>query len=140
MARITKKSTPVSKKQIASRKRAATSGLDRMVILFTIVNRKKGDFYADLLQSFEVNLQLILSAQGTADREAMTLLGLTDSDKAVIISIIRRDKTKEAMAMLDEKFRTVKNGKGIAYTVPMSSTIGVLIYQFLSNKKGGSLG
>ena len=44
------------------------------------------------------------------------------------------------MSMLDEKFKTVKNGKGIAYTVPMSSTIGVLIYQFLSNKTGGSLG
>jgi glycerol-3-phosphate acyltransferase PlsY len=28
-----------------------------------------------------------------------------------------------------------KGGKGIAYTVPMTSTIGVAIYQFLSNKK-----
>lgn len=134
MARITKRSAPVSKK------RESMAAPDKMLILFTIVSRKKGDFYADLIQSYEVNLQLILSAHGTADREAMTLLGLTDSDKAVIISVIRRDRAKEAMAMLDEKFKTVKNGKGIAYTVPMSSTIGVLLYQFLSNKTGGSLG
>ena len=36
-----------------------------------------------------------------------------------------------------EKFRTVKGGKGIAYTVPMTSVIGVAIYQFLSNNNGG---
>lgn len=134
MARIIKKAAPVSKK------REPMAAPDKMLILFTIVNRKKGDFYADLIQSYEVNMQMILSAHGTADREALALLGLTDSEKAVIISVIRRDAAKEALDMLEEKFRTVKNGKGIAYTVPMSSTIGVLLYQFLSNKTGGSLG
>ena len=113
---------------------------DGMVILFTIVNKKKGDLFADLIQGYEVNLQTILSAQGTADREALSLLGLSDSEKAVIVSVVRRDRINEVLAMLEIKFRTVKEGKGIAYTVPMSSTIGVLLYQFLSNKKGGSLG
>ena len=114
---------------------------DKMLILFTVVNRAKADLFADLLQSYEVNMQLILSAHGTADIERLALFGLGDSDRSVIISIIRRDRAGEAMAMLDEKFKTVKNGKGIAYTVPMSSTIGVAIYQFLSNKTGaGGLG
>ena len=40
---------------------------------------------------------------------------------------------------LEEKFKTVKGGKGIAYTVPMTSTIGVAIYQFLSNTTSGGL-
>ena len=134
MARIIKKAAPVSKK------RESMAAPDKMLILFTVVGKKKGDFYADLIQSYEVNMQIILSAYGTAGREALELLGLSDSDKAVIISVIRRDAAKEALEMLEEKFRTVKNDKGIAYTVPMSSTIGVLLYQFLSNKTGGSLG
>lgn len=134
MARIAKRPTPVSKKK------GVMTAPDGMVILFTIVNRKKGDLFADLIQGYEVNLQTILSAQGTADREALSLLGLSDSEKAVIISVARRDRINEILAMLENKFRTVKDGKGIAYTVPMSSTIGVLLYQFLSNKKGGSLG
>ena len=36
---------------------------------------------------------------------------------------------------LDEKFKTIKNGKGIAYTIPMTSVIGTLIFGFLSNNK-----
>ena len=38
---------------------------------------------------------------------------------------------------LEEKFETIKNGKGIAFAVPLSSIIGVNLYQFLSNNKQG---
>lgn len=107
-----------------------------MQLLFTVVNRKKAEFYTDLLQNFEVNMQLALSASGTAGTGMLELLGLTDSEKTVIISAIKRERVPEALAALEEKFKTVKNGKGIAYTVPMTSTVGVAIYQFLSNTKG----
>jgi hypothetical protein len=105
----------------------------KMELLFTVVNREKTEFYVDILQSFEVNMQLILSAKGTAASHTLAMLGLNDNEKSVIISVIKKKRVKEAMSMLDEKFRTVKGGKGIAYTVPLTSTIGVAIYQFLSN-------
>ena len=107
----------------------------KLSLLITVVDRKKAEFYTDFLQSFEVNMQLTLAASGTASSEMLSLLGLTESEKSVILSVIREDRIKAALAGLDEKFRTIKNGKGIAYTVPMTGTIGVAIYQFLSNKK-----
>ena len=111
---------------------SAPNGLS---LLITVVNRNKAEFYADMIQSYEVNMQLITAASGTASTEVLHYLGLTDSDKSVIFSIIRRDKVSVALAALEEKFKTIKNGKGIAFTVPMSGTIGVAIYQFLSNTK-----
>jgi hypothetical protein len=105
----------------------------KIKLLFTIVNRQKTDFFVDVLQEFEVNMQLTLAASGTASSETLSLLGLTDSEKSVIISVIRDDKAPLALKGLDEKFNTIKNGKGIAYTIPVSSTIGVAIYQFLAN-------
>jgi hypothetical protein len=39
------------------------------------------------------------------------------------------------MQTLKEKFETVRGGKGIAYTIPLSSVAGVAIYQFLSNNR-----
>ena len=106
-------------------------------LLFTVVNREKAEFYTDLLQTFEVNMQMVLAASGTASTETLRYLGLSDSEKSVILSVIREDRVKEALAALEERFKTVKNGKGIAYTVPMTSTIGVAIYQFLSNHTEG---
>ena len=107
----------------------------KLKLLFTVVNRQKAEFYMDLLQSFEVNMQLAMSAHGTAKSEMLDYLGLVDSEKVVIISAIRSDKVNDAMKTLEEKFSTITNGKGIAYTVPMTSTIGVAIYQFLCNNR-----
>ena len=105
----------------------------KLELLFTIVNRNKAEFYADFLQSYEVNMQLTLAASGTASTEMLNLLGLADTEKAVIISVINEEKSHAALVALEEKFHTIKNGKGIAYTVPMSGTIGVAIYRFLAN-------
>ena len=108
----------------------------KLKLLFTIVERQKGDFYADMIQSFEVNMQLTLAASGTASTETLSLLGLSDSEKSVIISVIKEENAQAILRALEEKFNTIKNGKGIAYTVPMTGTIGVAIYQFLANMPG----
>ena len=131
----------VTKKATSDMPKAKTtmSAPTKLQLLFTVVNRNKTEFYVDLLHNFDINMQMILSANGTADTRIQSLLGLTNSEKAVIISVIRRDKSKQALEALGEKFKSVKGGKGIAYTVPMSSTIGVAIYQFLSNTNNGGL-
>ena len=61
-------------------------------------------------------------------------LGLSDSDKSVIVCAVREDMCVTVMRFLDEKFSTVKNGRGIAFTVPMASIVGVESYKFLSNQ------
>jgi nitrogen regulatory protein PII len=110
-----------------------TSDFRKLKLLVTVVNRNKTEFYMDFLSGFEVNFQTSVLAQGTAKSETLYMLGLEDSDKSVIFSVVREDKANEAMHALEDKFHTLKNGKGIAFTIPLSSVIGVAIYQFLSN-------
>ena len=106
----------------------------RLKLLVTVVNRSKTEFYADYLQSnFHINFQTILAAEGTADSDTLRLLGLTDSSKGVIFSVVREDQAHAALMGLEEKFSSIKNGKGIACTVPLTGTIGVAIYRFLGN-------
>ena len=107
----------------------------KLKILVTVVNRKKTEFFMDFLQSYEVNFQTSVLAHGTARSETLYMLGLEDSDKSVIFSIVREDKAVEALHGLDDKFSSIKNGKGIAFTIPMTSVIGVAIYRFLSNHR-----
>ena len=56
-----------------------------------------------------------------------------DPEKQVIFTVIREDNVKAALATLEEKFATIRGGKGIAFTVPFTSTIGVSVYRFLTN-------
>lgn len=104
-------------------------------VLFTIVNRSKATYYVDLLEQFEINMQMVLYGIGTANSEIRDYLKLNEVEKAVIISIVREDKVKDICNTLSEKFSKIKDGKGIAYTIPVKSIIGVSIYQFLSNNK-----
>ena len=107
----------------------------KLKLLVTVVNRNKTEFYMDLLQSFDVNLQFCTSAQGTATSDVLHLMGLEESEKKVIFSLIREDQAALALEMLDEKFSTIKNGKGIAMTVPLTGVIGVSIYRFLCDNR-----
>ena len=116
-------------------KKNTADNFKKLKILVTVVNRSKTEFYMDLLTSFEVNFQTAVLGHGTAQSDMLYVLGLEDSEKGVIFSVIREDKVQEAMQAIEDKFHTLKNGKGIAFTIPMSSVIGVAIYRFLSNHK-----
>lgn len=112
------------------------SAIKKLKLLFTVVDRTKAEFYQDVLSQFEVNCQMILNGKGTAQSELVDLLGL-NIHKAVLLSVVREDNTDAVIKCLEEKFATIRGGKGIAFTVPLSSVIGVNMYQFLSNNKQG---
>ena len=109
--------------------------MNRLKVLVTTVNRAKADFYMDHIQSFGVNMQMVFFGKGTAPREILAALGLADSDRAVIFSVIGEDRLPAALESLEEKFKTIAGGKGIAYTIPMSSIIGKSIFNFLSDNR-----
>ena len=106
---------------------------DKLVLLVTVVNRNKSDYFLDLIQSFNCNLQMSSFATGTAQK-ALGLL-TPDAEKDVLFSVLTRENAKLAMEALEEKFATIRGGKGVSFTIPITSTIGVLIYRFLSNNQ-----
>lgn len=135
--KVVKESVKGAKAAI-KQKRAAnpnTVTSNRLEMLVTVVSRNKAEYYVDLIQSFDVNMQMMALAEGTADAKTMRYLGLTDSEKSVIFSIIQENKLPDALNTLDEKFNSVKGGKGIAFTIPLTSVMGKLLFGFLSNNK-----
>ncbi len=105
----------------------------KLELLITIVEKNKSEFYADLIQSYEVNFQLTMPARGTAKADILDYLGVADTDKAVIFSVVRSDKLDDLTYMLGQKFRKIRGGKGVAVSVPFSSIIGTSVYAFLCN-------
>lgn len=131
----TQKPLQAGKMRLQGKRQAPQASPKGLKLLITIVGRSKAEFYMDLLQSMEINVQMALSGYGTASTDMLQLLGLSDSDKSVILSIVREDRARETLALLGEKFKTVRGGKGIAYTIPLASVIGVANYRFLSNNR-----
>ena len=110
------------------------SDIKKLGLLVTVVDRNKGEFYLDVISQFDVNCQLSMGGLGTAHSELVELLGL-EPHKAVILSVVREDMVDTVMNTLEDKFATIRNGKGIAFAVPLSSVIGVNLYRFLSDRR-----
>ena len=107
----------------------------KLLILVSIVERSKADFYISALEGFDVNLQTVFYAKGTAPTEMRRYFGIVDNGKAVILSVVRESRVKQILAAYEDKYFKTKNGKGIAFTIPIESTIGVMVYRFLADIK-----
>ena len=112
------------------------SAIKKLKLLVTVVDRQKGEFYLDVISQFEVNCQMVMGGLGTASSELVELLGL-EPHKAVILSVVREDMVDTVLNTLEDKFAAIRNGKGISFAIPLSSVIGVNLYQFLSNNRLG---
>ena len=110
------------------------SAIKKLKLLITVVDRPKGEFYVDVISQFDANFQRGLAGLGTATSELVELLGL-EPHKAVILSVVREDMVDTIMNTLEDKFATIRNGKGVAFAVPLSSVIGVNLYRFLSDRR-----
>ena len=115
------------------------SAIKKLKLLLTIVDRPKGEFYMDVISQFDVNYQMVVGGLGTARSELVELLGL-EPHKAVVISVIREELAETVMQCLEDKFATIRGGKGVAFAVPLSSVIGVNAYRFLSDNRMGREG
>lgn len=110
----------------------------KLKLLFTIVDREKAPFYLDVLEGYEVNLQTVVYGHGTAPSEIYNYLGVS-ANKAIIISVVKENKIKHILNNYEDKYFKLKKGKGVAFTIPISSLIGVSIYNFLANQKEGTI-
>ena len=106
---------------------------EKLMLLVTVVQKGKGTFFSDYLQTFEANLQVCVVGNGTANADLVEFLGLKDSKRSIIFSIVREAHLDSIMEALEERFHTVNRDTGIAFAVPLSSVIGKLSYGFLSN-------
>ena len=112
------------------------SAIKKLKLIITVVDHAKAELYLDILSQFEINFQMVTGGKGTANSDIVNVLGL-NKHKAVLLSVVREDMVAPIIKCLEEKFETIRNGKGIAIVVPLSGVIGVNMYQFLRNNKQG---
>ena len=128
-----KKKKKTTKAKVKSKPANGLEAPKKLVILISIVERSKADFYLSALEGFDVNMQSLFYAKGSAPTEMRRYFGIVDNGKAVILSVVQQDKVKEILNTYEDKYFKTKNGRGIAFTIPIKSLIGVSIYQFLAN-------
>ena len=105
----------------------------KLLMFITIVNRGQGNFVLKLFESEGVNAQFVQYGEGTAQKEIRDILGIEDNTKEIIVSLISEDKIESAKKELEAFFKISKRNRGIGFSIPMTSLIGMKLYQFLTD-------
>lgn len=100
-------------------------------ILFTIVDRGKGENVAQLLRHEGVLIHEIALGNGTAHQDLLSLLGLRDTAKDVVISFLQSAIAPRAMRRLSRALDMDQPGRGIAFTISVNSVGGPRALRYL---------
>lgn len=120
------------KKKIEETDKVKEEQKEKLSIFVTIVPRGQGHPVSKLFYLGGSNAQFIESGEGTAVKAIRDILGIEDNSKDIIFSIIPNNKIEDMKRELEAFFRASKRNKGIGFSIPMTSLIGMKVYQFLT--------
>ena len=88
-----------------------------------------------ICSKYKLSFNTVVHADGTASEGILNFLGLRKTEKNLLLSIISSYEEKEIMSYLKDEFKINEIGKGIAFTVPLSSSSKYVLETF-QEKKG----
>lgn len=104
----------------------------KMDLVFTIVERGLGDKLAKMMKSNDVLMNYVCPGRGTATSGILEIMGIGATEKDVMISFVRCDRTKDIISKLCESMNFSKPGTGISFSVPLESIIGTRALKLIS--------
>lgn len=107
--------------------------LKRLSLYVVIVPKGQGQAMINLMQDYNSSLQFLHVGYGTANKEVLEILGIQDNQKDVVVGVVTPGEIKDIKKEIDAFFEINKKKRGIAFTIPLSSMVGVKVYHFLSN-------
>ena len=102
-------------------------------LLFVISNEEKK--LISLAEKYELPFNTLVHGDGTASQGILDFLGLKKTEKNILLSIIPDVMEEKIINYLKDKTKINEIGRGIAFTVPLSSASKYVIESF-ENVKG----
>ena len=105
-------------------------------LLITIVDRGKGQTATKLFDRKVPVMDYIIPGHGTAKKEILNLLGLGETHKDVVISLMPAALAETAIKRLQVVLQFDRPGSGIAFTHPIGSIGGQRAISLLNSCNG----
>lgn len=102
-------------------------------LFVTIVNRGNGEKITEMLRENEIMFNIIALGKGTAKSEILNYLGLGQTDKDIILSVVSEEKVPIIINNLRGQFNLKEPGNGIAFSIPISSVDSAVALELISS-------
>ena len=114
-------------------KKTKENNLKKLKLLITIMPHNKRSLFMNIIEQYDCNYHLSFQGMGVATNEIKDMLGLKDTHRDVLFSIIREDKVKDCLLEIEDKVGLYKSG-GIVkkHVMLIGLMIGVALSLVLS--------
>ncbi len=106
--------------------------MSKLYLMTTIINRNLSKKYSNLYNEEGLEVMFITLGAGTASDDVLDYLGLEDTEKTVVFTVLEEEGWKRVKKGLQKKLQIDAPGGGIAFIVPLSSIGGKKTLQFLT--------
>ena len=106
--------------------------MSKLYLMTTIINRNLSKKYSNFFDEEDLKVMFITLGSGTASDDVLDYLGLEDTEKAVVFTVLEKEIWKSVKKGLQKKLQIDAPGGGISFIVPLSSIGGMKTLQFLT--------
>ena len=99
---------------------------NRICAVFSIVDYSKAEEIAQIYSLAKTPLSVSTHGFGCADKSMLEYLGFGENKKSIMISIMSSERANYIFELVEEKMNISKPGKGIMFTVPLTSATAFL--------------
>ena len=96
--------------------------MNNLSILFIIVNHSHEKKTLKLINKYKLGFKTIIYGKGTASSSLLEYFDLNDEEKTIILTILPKSLSKIILKDLKDKLKVEDLGKGIAFSIPLSSS------------------
>ena len=108
------------------------------ILFYTIiVNYGQGNNIVRILKSNHCSAVFVKIGEGTATKQIRSILQIEDNRKEIVYSFIREEYIDECKREIEAFFAAAKRNAGVAFTIKLSSIVGVKMYKFLTQTVRG---
>lgn len=106
--------------------------MKRIKLLVAIVDRGLGNEVVETLRDSGVTYNMIAPAFCAAGSEIMDILGLSNPERDMVISVVTEEKAGSVLNKLLYKLDLDEPGNGFAFTIPITGVSGPLALRYIS--------
>ena len=115
------------------------NAVEPIKLITCIVNRGDGETVTELCAREGISCSVVLRGRGTADNAMLTMLGLGESEKDIVMLTVGQSRQGEIMEKLAVTLHLNERGKGIAVSIPFSGLASQLdSYALLAGMKASA--
>ena len=96
--------------------------LNRLCMLFIIINYSDEKKFIKIINKYNIGFKIIMHGKGTASSSLLDYFGLNNEEKTIMTMILPPNICKNILNEIKEKINVNKHGKGIAFSIPLSSS------------------